>query len=208
MVPCTDRDAVLPSVRSAPGPEHDVVVVEIPPRAARRNRAAPAIALEHGIPMSRLVEPGLMGMLEQPLERAPGRLPRLREGGDRAAEEGPHAPGGEEPDIRLEDVGVGARTDLPRHRRIDQRRRDRVAWRAPTRPRRRGASASPPARASPRRRPSCHRPPRAASTLGATTVRPRRTPRRGSDSARPCVRSRPAPGPSAPRCQAGRERSD
>src|SRR6266850_7919960 len=66
-------DAIVARVPAAARAEHDMMIVQIPPRAARRDRTPPAVARENGIPMARPGVPLGAHVLEEPLEAAPPR---------------------------------------------------------------------------------------------------------------------------------------
>src|SRR5437660_1126631 len=57
MMPGAERDPVLTVVPAAARPEDDVMIVQLPPRGANRDRAAPPVAGEHRIAMPRLAFP-------------------------------------------------------------------------------------------------------------------------------------------------------
>ena len=57
MMPGAERDPVLTVVPAAARPEDDVMIVELPPRGANRDRAAPPVAGEHRIAMPWLALP-------------------------------------------------------------------------------------------------------------------------------------------------------
>jgi len=129
MVPGAERRAVSEIVRATGGPEHDVVVVQVPVGRAARNRAAPAIALEDTV-LARnpaiLRAPGLEGVIEHPLdggafgrETAARALDLAADGADDGAEQASYVGGrGEEEARRLglrgiRIRGLGLRTCLP-----------------------------------------------------------------------------------------------
>src|SRR5439155_4347866 len=109
VVPGADGDAVVARVAAAAGAEEEVVIVEVPARRARRDRAAPAVAREDGIPVAGLRAPLLVHVVEEALEAPPGRLGGQGEAGDGAAEEDGDGDGGVKRDVGVDRV----RTHLP-----------------------------------------------------------------------------------------------
>ena len=65
-------NAVVARVASSLRAEHDMMVVESAPGAARRNRAAPPIAFKDRIAMPGLGPPRLFDVGQKPFEPGPG----------------------------------------------------------------------------------------------------------------------------------------
>src|SRR5207247_8990263 len=112
VVPGADGDAVVARVAAAARAEEEVMVVQVPPRRAGRHGAAPAIAREDRVAVTRLLLPFGPRVLEEPLEAAPRRLEGLGKGRDRLAQQHLERGGGEEDDLRVEGRAFLVRTHL------------------------------------------------------------------------------------------------
>jgi hypothetical protein len=108
-----DGRAVVAPVVAAAGPEAEVVIVEIPTRAAGRYGAAPAVAGEDRIVVSRCALPMRDDVAQEALERDPTRLVRLRERIEHVAEQRDDGCRRHEPDF-----GVRHRELLRRSRHV------------------------------------------------------------------------------------------
>ena len=75
-----DHGAVVAPVVTAARTEAKVVIMEVPPRAARRHRATPAVAGEHWIVMAGCALPMDDDVSEQAFECRPARFGRIGEG--------------------------------------------------------------------------------------------------------------------------------
>src|SRR5205814_9574245 len=99
VVPGADGDAVVACVAATPGAEEEMVIVQVPARRARRDRAAPAVAREDRIAVAGLRAPLLVHVVEEALEAPPGRLGGEREAGGGAGGAAGDRAGGVERDV-------------------------------------------------------------------------------------------------------------
>jgi hypothetical protein len=72
MMPDAQREAVVAAVSTPARAEDQMVVGELPPRRADRDRAAPAVARENGIAVARLCLPPALHVQEQSRRRKVG----------------------------------------------------------------------------------------------------------------------------------------
>ena len=101
-----------------------MMIVQLPPRRADRDRAPPPVARKDRIAMARPALPFRLDVQEKRFEPADQRIARMREGEDCGSAERDHGNGRREGDLRVRELPLRTRTQLP----LVQRRRC-AAWR-------------------------------------------------------------------------------
>src|SRR5437667_10250105 len=117
MVAGTHGHAVVSRVVAAPGPEEDVIVVQVPPAAARGDCAPPPVAFEDGVAMAGLRPPLVLDVAQEALAADPVPVGANREGEDHWPEQCHDRGGRREGDRGVAKLPFGAR---PRWRPPDR----------------------------------------------------------------------------------------